>query len=278
MKRLLLLLSFLLPGAFIYSQSTYEGYKLVWNDDFEIDGKPDSTKWTYEYGFVRNQEQQWYQAQNAFVEDGLLKIVGKREMVQNHNYDKNSTDWRKKREYANYSSASVVTTSMHSWQYGLFEVRAKFHAVKGSWSAIWFLGDKMERPWSLYGKTDLMEYFRIDDVPHHILANACWGNQEWNDAKIHINHFLEKDKDWENKFHVCKMDRAKDYIRLYLNNELFNEIDLSKTINHDGINPFHLSQNMLINLAIGGIGESTDKTSSPIIYEIDYVRIYQKIE
>jgi hypothetical protein len=37
------------------------GWKLVWADEFEKDGRPDPRNWGYEAGFVRNRELQWYQ-------------------------------------------------------------------------------------------------------------------------------------------------------------------------------------------------------------------------
>ena len=51
----------------------YEGYRLVWHDEFDQDGLP-SADWDYEQGFVRNNELQWYQRDNAFVKDGALVI------------------------------------------------------------------------------------------------------------------------------------------------------------------------------------------------------------
>ena len=53
-------------------------YRLVWSDEFDVDGRP-SKDWTFERGFVRNQELQWYQPQNAFVKDGCLVIEGRQE-------------------------------------------------------------------------------------------------------------------------------------------------------------------------------------------------------
>src|SRR5438132_11124506 len=49
-------------------------FELVWADEFDRDGRPDSTKWTYEHGFVRNEELQWYRPENARVEHGQLII------------------------------------------------------------------------------------------------------------------------------------------------------------------------------------------------------------
>lgn len=262
-------------AASISCTDNKDGYKLVWADEFEYSGRPDATKWTYEHGFVRNEELQWYQPDNAHVENGMMVITGKRERVLNPYYVAGSNEWRTNREYAEYTSSCVVTTGLHEWLYGRFEVRARIPAVKGAWPAIWFLGDKTVRSWPLCGEIDLLEYYRVDDVPT-VLANAVWGNEEWNTSRTPVPHFQESDPDWNSKFHIWRMDWDEEYIRLYIDDELLNEINLSKTINPDGVNPFHSPQHLLLNLAIGRIGESPAETTFPIRYEIDYVRVYQK--
>jgi len=35
-------------------------YQLVWSDEFNTDGVPDSSQWVFETGFKRNEEAQWY--------------------------------------------------------------------------------------------------------------------------------------------------------------------------------------------------------------------------
>jgi len=119
-----------------------EGYILIWADEFDIDGKPDSENWSYEQGFKRNDELQWYQSQNANIKDGILVIEGKREQVKNDNYDPESRDWRKNREFAEYTSSSINTRDKKQFQYGIVEVRAKidpdwsnkFHIWKMEWT------------------------------------------------------------------------------------------------------------------------------------------------
>ncbi|MGN6439440.1 MAG: glycoside hydrolase family 16 protein [Agriterribacter sp.] len=66
--------------VFLFSQFLHaqEKYKLVWSDEFDKDGRPDSTKWNYEKGFVRNEEFQWYQPENARCEKGMLIIEAKK--------------------------------------------------------------------------------------------------------------------------------------------------------------------------------------------------------
>lgn len=49
----------------LVAQEIKSGYKLVWSDEFNQDGLLDSSKWKFEDGFVRNQETQWYQKENA---------------------------------------------------------------------------------------------------------------------------------------------------------------------------------------------------------------------
>src|SRR5574341_183244 len=58
------------------SSSADEGWALVWSDEFDGERCPDPKNWTYETGFVRNNESQWYQPQNAACRDGLLVIEG----------------------------------------------------------------------------------------------------------------------------------------------------------------------------------------------------------
>ena len=70
------------------------GYKLAWNDEFNSRGKPDSINWKYEYGFVRNEELQWYSDENAYCNNGLLVIEGRKEQRKNPYYDAAGKDWR----------------------------------------------------------------------------------------------------------------------------------------------------------------------------------------
>lgn len=254
-----------------------QGYELVWADEFNEEGKPDENFWSYEKGFTRNEELQWYQKDNANVKDGVLIIGGKREKVKNNRYIPQSSDWRKNRKYAEYTSSSINTRGKKEFQYGIIEVRAKIDTAKGMWPAIWTLG--VSQGWPANGEVDIMEYYRVNDEPT-ILANAAWAHPEkraaWDEAKVPFSEFLEKEPDWSTKFHVWKMDWDEDHIRLYLDGELLNEVDLSTTVNPDGYNPFHQPHYILLNLAIGSNGGDPSDTEFPRKYEVDYVRVYQR--
>jgi beta-galactosidase len=257
-------------------------YELVWNDEFDNEGKPNPEFWSYENGFVRNEELQWYQADNANCHNGILTIEGRKETIVNPRYNADSRDWKQNRSHADYTAASIKTNGKKEFLYGRFEVRAKIPLASGSWPAIWTLGNSM--PWPSCGEIDIMEYYRVNGVPH-ILANAAWGgdrafNAVWDTQKIPFSHFTEKDKDWGDKFHTWRMDWDEEAIRLYLDDELLNETLLRDTYNGAGgnySNPFRQPHYILLNLALGGQnGGQPDTTAFPMKYEIDYVRVYQK--
>jgi beta-glucanase (GH16 family) len=255
-----------------------QGMTLVWNDEFNNQGKPDSANWIYENGFVRNQELQWYQPDNAYCANGLLTIEGRKEKVKNPNFIMGSTNWETSREYADYSSASIQTRGLSHWLFGRFEIRARIDTACGAWPAIWTLG--ISKEWPANGEIDIMEFYRFKGVPT-VLANFAWGTGQrwvakWDDLKKPLSDFTAIDPDWTKKFHIWRMDRNKDSINLFLDDQLMNSTFLNQTINPDGFNPFLQPHYLLLNLAIGGNGGAPSKSRFPIRYEIDYVRVYQK--
>ncbi len=145
------------------------------------------------------------------------------------------------------------------------------------WPAIWTLG--VTKSWPANGEIDIMEYYLVNNQPH-ILANAAWAHKNkraaWDESRIPFSDFLEDDPQWADKFHNWKMDWNEKRIKLFLDDELLNEIDLTKTKNPDGFNPFHQPHYILLNLALGSNGGNPEKTKFPRTYEIDYVRVYQQ--
>ena len=254
-----------------------KGMKLIWNEEFNKDGMPDTSVWKHENGFVRNQEIQWYQAENANCKNGVLLIEGRREQFDNPKYDSTSSNWKNSRKTVQYTSSSINTRGLKEWLYGRFEVRARIDTAKGSWPAIWTLGTT--GPWPANGEIDMMEFYRVNNVPT-ILANVAWGTRQrsvakWDGEKRPLSDFTSVDADWVKKFHVWRMDWDKDSINLYLDEQLLNHCPLTQTINVDGSNPFTKPQYILLNLALGSNGGDPDNTPFPIKYEVDYVRVYQ---
>ena len=159
-------------------------YQLVWSDEFNnINGIPNLNNWNYEYGFVRNEEAQWYQKENAFCKDGYLIIEAKKETKANpHFINTTHRDWRKNRDSIKITSSCLITQNKHSWKYGRFEMKAKIPTGNGVWPAFWTLGTSQH--WPANGEIDIMEYYKGD-----LLANIAWeserrGKPEWDSKKI----------------------------------------------------------------------------------------------
>ncbi len=255
-----------------------DGWKLVWSDEFDQDGPPDPAKWTYETGFVRNEELQWYQPANAWCEGGLLIIEGRRERIANPHFAPGSGNWRTSREYAEYTSASVTTRGMHAWRYGRFEMRGRIDTRPGLWPAFWTLG--VEGRWPHNGEVDIMEYYR-----GVLLANLIWAGSPRTRSVTRrkpISSF--DDPDWSAKFHVWRMDWDENRIEITVDGLTLNDTNLNGTLNPDGGNPFRQPHYMILNLAIGG-GQGgppsqgladPSQTAFPARFEVDYVRVYQR--
>jgi len=250
------------------------GYKLVWSDEFDIDGRPSSANWRYENGFVRNEEDQWYQPDNATVQGGVLVIEARREQKLNPNYQAGSTDWKRNRQYAEYTSSSLISSGLHSWQYGRFEMRGRIDTRAGMWPAWWTLGNSGE--WPSNGEIDIMEFYN-----GRVLANVACGTStrytaKWDSVTKAITSF--NDPQWSSKFHVWRMDWDDTKIDLYLDDALMNTTNLADMLNPNGMSPFMQPAYMILNLAIGGQnGGDPTNTTFPARYEIDYVRVFQKL-
>lgn len=254
---------------------SFEGYRLVWSDEFNTDGPPDPKSWGYENGYVRNEEAQWYQRENAFCENGLLVIEGRKEQRPNPLYEEGSSDWRKKNKMMAYTSSSINTRGLHDWQYGRFVMRGRIDISQGLWPAWWTLGVKGR--WPANGEIDILEFYK-----NTLLANvACLGNDDkplWFVTKWKVDS-LGGEK-WASGFHVWQMDWDENAISLYVDDNLMNKVELSNVASKEGLAqwPFRQPHYMLLNLAMGGHGggEIPPSTKFPNRFEVDYVRVYQK--
>ena len=250
-------------------------YKLVWADEFNINGAPDTSKWSYEKGFVRNNELQWYQTDNAMCENGMLVIEARRENRPNPLYEEGSADWKKSRKNILYTSSSLNTRRKFSWQYGRFEMRGRIDISKGMWPAWWTLGDT--KRWPANGEIDIMEYYRGSLLANIACLNSNGYSAKWYGKKYPTDSL--GGSAWASKFHVWRMDWTETEIFLFVDDQLLNRVDVDSLYNRDGsgFNPIRQPHYMLLNLAMGGMnGGDPSETPFPNRFEIDYVRVYQK--
>ena len=239
-----------------------EGWKLIWQDEFEGSGYPDETKWDYEEGYLRNNESQYYtnkRLENARVENGHLVIEARRDNHEGHEY----------------TSASLNTYGKKSIIYGRVEVRAKLPTGKGTWPAIWMLGNIINTggKWPDCGEIDIMENVGYDPDAIHANIHTKAYNHAIGTGK---GRKITVEKPYEN-FHVYAVEWFKDRLDFYIDERLFFSFKNEGTGNDTW--PFNQPHYLIINLAIGGAWggqQGIDNDIFPQKYMIDYVRVYSK--
>lgn len=237
-------------------------WKLVWEDNFDKPGLPDSKIWAYEVGYIRNNEAQYYtekRQENARVEDGNLIIEARQD------------DWNDHK----ITSASLNTYGKKSILYGRVEVRAKLPTGRGTWPAIWMLGNAHNEGlrWPACGEIDIMENVGFDpDVIHaniHTKAyNHVKGTNKGNKITI--------DKPF-NDFHIYAVEWFEDHMDFYVDDTKYFTFENEKTGND--VWPFDKPHYIILNLAIGGGWggqKGVDDAIFPQKYYIDYVKVYSQ--
>jgi beta-glucanase (GH16 family) len=250
-------------------------WKLVWADEFTANGLPDSTKWTYEEGYVRNQERQYYtreRAENARAENGLLILEARKEQFPNARYQAGSENWQRA-QFAGYTSASLTTEGKVSWRYGRIEVRAKLPTGRGTWPAIWMLGvNRREVGWPACGEIDIMEYVGYD--PEVIHANIH--TQAYNHVKkTGKGAPLKVPRPWES-FHTYAIEWTPERMDFFVDDQKYFSFANEKT--GAAAWPYDQPFYLILNIAIGGSwggSKGIDDTIFPQRMEVDYVRVYE---
>lgn len=243
-------------------------WNLVWADEFEVTGKPDSTRWDYDRGDGcpmvcgwGNNEEEFYtdSLKNAQIKDGNLVITAVQEQMNGKSY----------------TSARLVTRGKASWLYGRIEVRAKLPVGRGTWPAIWMLPEENKYGgWPKSGEIDIMEHVGYDSgVVHGTLHsdkyNHLKGTQK--EGKITI-------ADARQSFHTYAVEWEPETVRFYADDSLYHEVPKVKDDGSDGW-PFDQKFHLILNLAVGGNWggkEGIDPSIWPQSFYIDYVRVYSR--
>lgn len=237
----------------------------IWADEFD-DDKLDTTKWSNETGGDGwgNNELQYYTYANTNVGDGTLKINAKKEQR-----DKN-----------NYTSARIVTRDKFSFKYGRVITRAKLPVGRGTWPAIWMMPqNSVYGGWPNSGEIDIMEYVgyepnRVHGSIHTEVYNHKIGTQKSNSLKYDnlTDDFHEFELVWLPGFIEMSIDGL--VISTFRYNAIFEQEYEAKQAF-----PFDQEFYLILNLAIGGSWggqQGVDDSIFPAVFEIDYIRVYQK--
>jgi len=253
----------LLSFCFISTARSQNGYHLVWSDEFNYEGLPDSKKWGYDTGNDGwgNNELQFYTAKrkdNAIVGGGVLTIKAVKENYQS----------------APYTSARLLTKNKASWTYGRMEIRAKLPHGRGVWPAIWMLGtERTYGDWPGSGEIDIMEHvgYNPDSAfasVHTKAYNHVIGTQKTKGIAR---------KDLSTTFHVYTLEWSDKQISIFIDDQKYFEFNNEGT--GPAVWPFDKPFFLVLNLAIGGNWggkKGVDEKIFPQAMQVDYVRVYQK--
>ncbi|MHB0756184.1 glycoside hydrolase family 16 protein [Polaribacter sp. M15] len=228
----------------------YTYTNLVWEDDFNTNGAPDATKWTYDLGAGGwgNGEEQTYtnNAENVIVEDGSLKITAKA-------------------DGASYTSARLKTEGLYEFTYGRVEVRAKLPASQGTWPAIWMLGANFATVgWPETGEIDIMEQKGQDK--NTVLSTIHYpGNSAGNGPSQSTSLPTST-----TEFHNYAVEWTEAKIVFYIDDVPYH------TLTNDASLPFNADFFLILNVAMGGtLGGDIDPAFTEDTMEIDYVKVFQ---
>ncbi|MEP6683966.1 MAG: glycoside hydrolase family 16 protein [Parafilimonas sp.] len=225
-------------------------YQLLWSDEFN-ESSIDTSAWNFEIdgNGGGNHEQEYYQPNNATIENGNLIITAKKETAGSHNY----------------TSSRMTTQGKKEFLYGRIEARIKIPVGQGFWPAFWMLGSNINTVnWPACGETDIMEHINADSL--------IYGTIHW-DNNGHVQDGGNTASS-PSEYHVYSVEWDATSIKWFIDSVQYHEANITNNSTEE----FHLPFFILLNFAIGGDwpGQTIDDSLLPAKMYVDYVRVYQK--
>lgn len=241
------------------------GSRLVWSDEFNYSGSPDSTKWDYDIGAGNpegwgNNELEYYtrDPKNVRVEDGKLIIEVHKDSA----------------EQKAFTSTRIVSRQKGDWLYGRIEIKARLPEGKGTWPAIWMLStDGKYGGWPMSGEIDIMEHVGYDPgIVHGAIHSEAYNHmkQTQKEGKIAVQNT-------QHEFYVYAIHWTETKIDFLVDDQLYHTVTRDPADGFKGW-PFDQRFYLIMNIAVGGDWggkEGVDQNIWPQRMEVDYVRVYQ---
>mgnify|MGYP006119480837 FL=1 len=243
---------------------------LIWSDEFEGEGVIDNSKWYHQTLLPNgsswyNNEIQHYtdRIDNSNVSNGVLNIVGRKEVYSSQGVTKQ------------YTSARL--NSKFAFQYGKIEIRAKLPSGLGTWPAIWTLGKNINENGAYwdnqgYGTTSWPACGEIDIMEH-------WGyNQNYVQSATHTPSSYGGTVNIGGQVIPTASSEFHTYTLLWYPDRLVFSVDGNIHYTYKPIElnsdtwPFNEEQYLLLNFAIL---PDIDPNFVADTLEVEYVRVYQ---
>lgn len=238
----------------------YNGFQLVWQDEFENDVL--SSAWSHEIGTGDNgwgnNELQYYRRENTELMDGFLVIEARKE-----NFGERE-----------YTSSRIVTQGKQSFQYGRIDIRAKLPQGQGIWPALWMLGSNFNQVgWPACGEIDIMEMVggNANGRDNTVHGTVHWDNN--GEYASYTGSYTLNVGKFSDEFHVFSIIWDQQSIRWLVDDQQFHTIDITPA----ALSEFHQEYFLIFNVAVGGNwpGSPDSSTAFPQRMIVDYVRVFQ---
>lgn len=246
-----------------------DDWQPVWCDEFDEDGLPDSSKWSYDVGGHGwgNQELQYYtnaNLNNAFIEDGILNIRAIREDFMG----------------SSYTSARLVTKYKGDWEYARIQVSARMPEGLGTWPAIWMLPTEWRYgDWPHSGEIDIMEHVGYDQGVVHGTIHTGAYNHGLNTQIGYTKNIPTV----SSEFHLYEMIWEPARIVLLIDGVQFAQFGYNPESNLYTENseawPFDQPFHLILNVAVGGTWgglRGVNPEAFPTAMKVEYVRVFEK--
>ena len=240
-----------------------ENYKLVWADEFNYTGAPDSTIWNYDIGTGQggwgNNEKQYYTSdqENIYVENGSLRITAIKEQTFNREY----------------SSSRIKSNGKADFRYGYLEASIKLPGEGGAWPAFWMMPThSVYGGWPRSGEIDIMEYV-ANNQDRYLGTIHC---QEYN-AGTAKSSGSRVAKNLETEYHKYAIEWSPNYIKFYFDDVNYYEYkNPNRLTDNQKEWPFDQEFYFILNVAVGGtLGGAISSNFTKTSMYVDYVRVYQ---
>lgn len=254
------------PSVEVVGESDFvpAGYEMVWSDEFNYSGLPDTSKWGYQtggFGWTAKELQNYLLADpdNVGVENGLLRITALEEQVGRNEY----------------TSTRLVTKNKAEFTRGYFEVRAQVPTGPALRSSFWMVGDTVSKiGWPNAGEIDLFEHY--GKFPTVMNAAVQTPDNYWSKGNQMGGSQIVKTA--ESAMHVYSLEWTEQQLAFAVDGQVYWTYDAPPGRGIAGY-PFKWPFYMVASLSVGGVrGPQSAPVSGafPASMYIDYVRVYQK--
>ena len=194
-----------IPSGGYTSPESYDGYTLVWRDEFDADTL-NTTNWSYEIGNGcpnlcgwGNNELEYYREDNTSLVSGHLVITAKKQNFDGYEY----------------TSSRLFTKGKQQFKFGRIDIRAALPEGQGIWPALWMLGSNNDAVgWPACGEIDIMEL--TGDVPNRVVGTVHYGANLSQHGYKSASRFTTGDDSFQEKFHVYSINWENNLIEFFI--------------------------------------------------------------